>query len=66
MIGDDSELEALDVVAKVFYREEDGQQFTIENAVLLFSVGEFSGKEGDRAPDTVEKLFKLATVGGVH
>ena len=44
MISEDSELAALDVVAKVFYREEDGQQFAIESAVLLSQSWRVSGK----------------------
>ena len=69
MISEDSELAAFNVVEKVFYCERDGQQFTIKSALLLLSIGEFPGKEGDRAPDTVDKPFKLATncfVGGIH
>ena len=69
MIIEDSELTALNVVAKVFYREEDGQLFAIESTVLLLSIGQFPGKEGNKVPDTVEKLFKQATdcpVKGMH
>ena len=69
MISECSELAALIVVTKRFYCEEDGQQFTIKSAVLLLSVGEFTRKEGHRAPDTINKLLKLATdcpVGGIH
>ena len=68
-VSEDNELAALNVVMKVFYCEKDGQQFTIKSAVLLLSVGEFPGKEGHRAPDTLEKFLKLATespVGGIH
>ena len=61
MISEDSELATLNVVAKVFDREEDGQQFAIENTVLVLSVGKFPRKEGYSMPDTVEKLFNLAT-----
>ena len=54
---------------KVFHRKEDCQLFVIESTVLLVSVGEFPRKKGDSVPDSVEKLFKLATdcpVGGIH
>ena len=54
---------------KVFDPEEDVLLFTIKSTVLLFSIGELPGKEGHRVPDTVKKLFTLATdcpVRGVH
>ena len=69
LISEDGALAAVNVVVKMFYREDDGQQFAIESAILLLSVGEFPAKEGDRVPDNIEKLFKLATncpVGGIH
>ena len=45
MISEDGELATLNVVVKVFYHEEDGQQCTLKCAVLLLSVGELPGKE---------------------
>ena len=45
MISEDSELASLIVVTKVFYCEEDHQQFTIKTAELLLSIGEFPGKK---------------------
>ena len=49
MISKDSELVALNVVVKVFYCEEEHQQFAIRSAVLPLTIGEFPGKEGHRA-----------------
>ena len=45
MIIEDSEQVSLIVVTKVFYCEEDGQQFAIKSSKLLLSVGEFPGKK---------------------
>ena len=54
MISEDGELVTLNVVVKVFYREEDCQQFTIKYAVLLLGIGEFLGKESHRVPDAIK------------
>ena len=40
MVSEGSELVALDVVAKVFYSEEDCQEFTVESTVFPFRVSE--------------------------
>ena len=45
MISENSELASLNVVTKVFYSEEDSQQFAIKSAELLLSIGEFPGKK---------------------
>ena len=69
MISEDGELVTLNVLAKAFYHEEDGQQFAIKHGVLILSVGEFLGKESQRVPDAVKKLLELTTdcpVRGVH
>ena len=61
MISEHGELVALNVVAKVFYCEEGGQQLTINRVVLLLSIGKLSRKEGHRVPDTIEKRSKAST-----
>ena len=50
MISEDSELASLNVVKKVSYGEEDGQQFAIISAKLLHSIGEFPGKKARACP----------------
>ena len=61
MVSEYGELVAVDMVAKVFYSEEDGQQLAVKSAVLLLSIGELPGEESHRAPDAAEKLLKLTT-----
>ena len=61
MVSEYGELMAFDMVAKVFYSEEDGQQLAVKSAVLPLSIGELPGEENHRAPDTIEKLLKLTT-----
>ena len=61
MVSEYGELVAFDMVAKVFYSEEDGQQHTVKSAVLPLSIGELPGEESHRTPDTIEKLLKLTT-----
>ena len=61
MVSEYGELVAFDMVAKVFYSEEDGQQLAVKSAVLPLSIGELPGKESHRTPDAVEKLLKLTT-----
>ena len=39
MISEDGKLKPLDVVAKVFYCEEDGQKLTIKGTVLPLGIG---------------------------
>ena len=69
MISEDGKLKALNVVAKVFYCEEDGQKLAIKSAVLPLGIGKLPGEESHRTPDTIEKLLKLTTnclVRSVH
>ena len=61
MVSEYGELVAFDMVEKVFYSEEDGQQLTVKSAVLPLSIGELPGEESHRTPDTIEKLLKLTT-----
>ena len=61
MVSEYGELVAFDMVAKVFYSEEDGQQLAVKSAVLPLSIGDLPGEESHRAPDAIEKLLKLTT-----
>ena len=61
MVSEYDELVTFDMVAKVLYNEEDGQQLTVKSAVLPLSIGELLGEESHRAPDATEKLLKLTT-----
>ena len=40
MVSEDGELAAFDVVVKVFYREEDGQELMVESTVFSLGVRE--------------------------
>ena len=61
IVSEYGELVAFDMVAKVFYSEEDGQQLAVKSAVLPLNIGELPGEESHRAPDAIEKLLKLTT-----
>ena len=69
MVSEDGKRKTLNVVAKVFYCEEDGQKLPIKRAVIPLSIGKLPGEESHRAPNTLEKLLKLPTncpVRSVH
>ncbi len=61
MVNKYGELVAFDMVAKVFYSKEDGQQLAVKSAVLPLSIGELPGEESHRVQDAAEKLLKLTT-----
>ena len=61
MVSQYGELVAFDMVTKVFYCEEDGQQLAVKSTVLPHSIGELPGEESHREPDAAEKLLKLTT-----
>ena len=49
MVSEDGKRKTLNVVAKVFYCEEDGQKLPIKRAVLPLSIGKLPGEESHRA-----------------
>ena len=61
MVSEYGELVTFDMVAKVLYSKEDGQQLRVKSAVLPLSIGELLGEESHRTPDATEKLLKLTT-----
>ena len=61
MVSEHGKLVAFDMVEKVFYSEEDGQQLAVKSAVLPLGIGELPGEESHRAPDAAEELLKLTT-----
>ena len=57
MVSEDGELAAFDVVAKVFDREEDGQELAVESTVFPLGVSELPKEESYGTPETIQKLF---------
>ena len=45
MVSKDGELVAFDVVARVFYCEEDGQELAVESTVLSLGISELPREE---------------------
>ena len=45
MVSDNSEQAPLDVVAKVFYREEDGWELVVESTVFPLRISELLREE---------------------
>ena len=57
MVGEDGELAAFDVVAKVFDREEDGQELAVKSTVFPLGISELPREESYGTPETIQKLF---------
>ena len=58
MVSEYKKLTAFDKVPKVFDGEVDGQQFTIEGAVLCLCWAELLGEERDGVPSPVNVLLQ--------
>ena len=50
MVSEECELVAFDAVAKVFDREEDGQELAVKNTVFPLSVSELPREESYQRP----------------
>ena len=57
MVSKNCELVAFDVVEKVFYSQEDGQQLAVKNTVFPFGVSELPREESYWTPEATQKLF---------
>ena len=45
------------MVAKVFYREEDGQELAVESTVFTLGISELPREESYGTPEAIQKLL---------